>query len=83
MKDRGKNFETQRHRGHREEGREKRAGEDVGNIVKVGRFVRRIAVQEIRDAAVQEIRDALGSLGEERVSAQSPVLFVFGRLARS
>lgn len=55
----------------------------MGNIVKVGRFVRRIAVQEIRDAAVQEIRDALGSLGEERVSAQSPVLFVFGRLARS
>jgi hypothetical protein len=32
---------------------------------------------------VQEIRDELGSLGEERVSAQSPVLFVFGRLARS
>ena len=25
----------------------------------------------------------LGALGEERVSAQSPVLFVFGRLARS
>jgi hypothetical protein len=33
--------------------------------------------------AVQEIRDELGALREERVSAQSPVLFVFGSSARS
>jgi hypothetical protein len=58
-----------------EKERGKRGEVEGGFIARVGSLVRRITVQEIRDA--------LGALGEARVSVESPVLFVFGRLARS